>query len=68
MTNKASTMLEQEMRAIRKIKEKQKKEIEQMIDFELKMNQIKAKNEANMQLQAEKEARHHLEIDKRRKE
>ena len=33
-----SSMLEQEMRAIRKIKEKQKKEIEQMIDYELKMN------------------------------
>ena len=68
MNNQTSTMLEQEMKAVRKIKEKQKKEIEQIIDLELKMNQIKAKNEVNMQLQAEKEGRHHLEIDRRRKE
>ena len=38
-------MLEQEMKAIRKIKEKQKKEIEQLVDYEVKMNQIKSKNE-----------------------
>mgnify|MGYP007134745230 CR=1 FL=1 len=38
-------MLEQEMKAIRKIKEKQRKEVEQLIDYELKMNQIKEKNE-----------------------
>ena len=63
-----SSMLEQEMRAIRKIKEKQRKEIEQMIDYELKMNQIKAKNEANMKLQQEKEARHEAELERRRKE
>ena len=35
--NKQSTMLEQEMKAIEKIKQKQKKEIEQMIDYEMKM-------------------------------
>ena len=56
------------MKAIRKIKEKQRKEIEQMIDYELKMNQIKAKNEANMKLQAEKEARHKAEVDRKRRE
>ena len=39
-----------------------------MIDYELKMNQIKAKNEANMKLQAEKEARHEAELERRRKE
>lgn len=33
-----SSMLEQEMKAIRKIKEKQKKEIEQLVDYEVKMN------------------------------
>lgn len=36
------------MKAIRKIKEKQKKEIEQLVDYEVKMNQIKAKNENNL--------------------
>lgn len=44
-----SSMLEQEMKAIRKIKEKQRKEIEQMIDLEMKMAEIKERNEANMQ-------------------
>ena len=63
-----SSMIEQEMKAIRKIKEKQRKEIEQMIDYELKMNQIKAKNEANMKLQAEKEARHKAEVERKRRE
>ena len=48
-------MLEQEMQAIRRIKEKQKKEILQMIDHEVKLNQIRAKNEENIQKQKEKE-------------
>lgn len=48
--NKASSMMEQELKAIRKIKEKQKKEIEQMIDYEMKMAEIKKKNELNMKL------------------
>ena len=39
-----------------------------MIDYELKMNQIRAKNEANMKLQAEKEARHQNEVDRKRRE
>ena len=62
-----SSMLEQEMKAIRKIKEKQKKEIEQLVDFEVKMNQIKAKNEENMKKQSEKEARHQAEVERKRK-
>ena len=49
--NKASSMMEQELKAIRKIKEKQKKEIEQMIDYEMKMAEIKKKNELNMKMQ-----------------
>lgn len=63
-----SSMLEQEMKAIRKIKEKQKKEIEQMIDYELKLNQIKAKNENNIRLQQEKELRQTAEVARKRKE
>lgn len=39
------------MKAIEKMKQKQKKEIEQMIDYEVKMNQIRAKNEANIKQQ-----------------
>lgn len=41
-------MLEQEMKAMQKIKEKQKREVNQMIDLEMKMNLIKAKNEQNL--------------------
>jgi hypothetical protein len=59
-------MLEQEMKAIRKIKEKQKKEIEQMVDFEVKMKQIKDKNEDNLKKQAEKEARRETELVEQR--
>ena len=55
-------MLEQEMKAIRKIKDKQRKEIEQLVDFEVKMKQIKDKNEINLKKQAEKEARHLSEV------
>jgi hypothetical protein len=55
-----SSMLEQEMKAIRKIKEKQRKEIEQMIDLEMKTAEMKEKNEANMRKQAEREVRHRL--------
>ena len=33
-----SSMLEQEMKAIRKIKEKQRKEVEQLIDFQINLN------------------------------
>ena len=55
------------MKAIRKIKEKQKKEIEQMVDFEVKMNQIKAKNENNLKIQADKEARHLAQVEENRR-
>lgn len=33
-----SSMMQQELRVIQKMKEKQKKEVEQMIDYEVKMN------------------------------
>lgn len=42
---KASSMMAQELRAIEKIKEKQKKEVEQMIDYEMRLTQIKQRNE-----------------------
>ena len=35
-----STMLDQEMKAIQKIKEKQKKEIEHLVEYEMKMKAI----------------------------
>ena len=63
-----SSMMEQEMKAIQKIREKQKKEIEQMVDYEVKMNQIRARNETNMKLQADKDARLKAEVERRRME
>jgi hypothetical protein len=39
-----------------------------MIDYELKLNQIKAKNENNIRLQQEKEARQQMEVARKRKE
>lgn len=56
------------MKAIEKMKQKQKKEIEQMIDYEVKMNQIRAKNEANIKQQQNKEARMKAEVERKRHE
>lgn len=39
-----------------------------MVDYEVKLNQIRAKNELNMKLQAEKEARMKAEIERKRAE
>ena len=63
-----SSMLEQEMKAIRKIKEKQRKEVEQLIDYQINLNQIKERNEKMQQLQAEKEARHAAEVAEKRRQ
>ena len=61
-------MMEQEMKAIQKIKEKQRKEIELMVDYEVKMNEIRARNETNMKMQADKDARLKAEVERRRME
>lgn len=45
-----SAMLEQEMRAIRRMKEQQQREIEAMLDYEVKMQQIRDKNEATQRM------------------
>lgn len=63
-----SAMMQHEMKIIQKMKEKQKKEVEQMIDYEVKLNQIKARNELNIKIQEEKEARLKKEIDRKRQE
>lgn len=51
-------MLEQEMKAIRRMKEQQQREIEAMLDYEVKMQQIRDKNDATLRAQQQKEARH----------
>ena len=63
-----SSMLEQELRAIEKIKEKQKKEVEQMIDYEMKLTEIKARHEEKARLAGEKEQRRQLEVKRKQKE
>ena len=55
-------MMDTEMKAIAKIKEKQKKEIEQMIDYEMKLTQIKKKHEEKAMLMKAKELRQAAEI------
>ena len=53
-----SAMLEQEMKAIRRMKEQQQREIEAMLDYEVKRQQIRDKNDAILRVQQKKEARH----------
>lgn len=50
-----SAMLEKEKRELEKIKFRQKKDLEQMMEYEIKMEQIRQKNEEKVKLQKEKE-------------
>ena len=63
-----SSMMEQEIKTIQKIKDKQRKEIEQMVDYEVKMNQIRAKNANNMKIQADKDTKLKAEVERKRME
>lgn len=63
-----SAMLEKEKRELEKIKFRQKKDIEQMMEYELKMEQIRQRNEEKMRLQREKEERRRMEIAKQQRE
>lgn len=46
--NKKSSMIENEKKAIERIMERQRKEVEQMLDYEIEMEKFRAKNEENM--------------------
>jgi len=59
--NNKMTAIENEKRAIEKIKERQKKEINKMIDYEIKMEIIKKDNEDKLQKQRIKEEKIKLE-------
>ena len=48
--NAPSSMLAQELKAIEKIKSKQKKEVEQMIEYEMQLKKIKEKQEEKAKL------------------
>lgn len=51
----SSTMIEREKRALEKIKARQQKDIEQMMEYEMQMERIRQKNEQKLIKQREKE-------------
>lgn len=57
-------MIERERRALEKIKARQKKDIEQMMEYEMQMERIRQKNEEKFAIQRQKEElrRQQLEI------
>lgn len=55
-------MIEREKRALEKIKARQQKDIEQMMEHELQMDRIRQRNEEKMIQQREKEERRRLEL------
>ena len=66
--NMHSAMLEKEKKELEKIKFRQKKDIEQMMDYELKMEQIRERNEEKLKLTMEKEARRREEVGRQQKQ
>lgn len=60
--NMQSAMLDKEKKELEKIKFRQKKDIEQMMEYELKMEQIRERNEEKLKMQMEKEQRRREEI------
>ena len=61
-------MLEKEKRELEKIKIRQKKDIEQMMEYELKLEEIRQRNEQKIRLQKEKEEARMIQIAKQQKE
>ena len=57
-----STMIEQEKKALLKIKERQKRELEMMLEQEVRMQEINERNAKKRQLQLEKEERRRAEL------
>ena len=58
----SSSMIEKEKRALEKIKQRQRKEVEQMMDYELQLERIRQKNEEKAAKQREKEERRRQEV------
>lgn len=52
-----SSMIEREKRALEKIKARQRKDIEQMMEYEIQMERIRLVNEEKMKKAREKEER-----------
>lgn len=63
-----STLIEKEMKQLEKIKFKQQKEIEQTIQYETKMQEIRERNDQKMVEQKEREHRRQLELDQKKRE
>ena len=66
--NMQSAMLEKERKELDKIKIRQKKDIEQMMEYELKLEEIRQRNEEKIRLQKEKEEARIILITKQQKE
>lgn len=58
----SSSMIEKEKRALEKIKQRQRKEVEQMMDYELQLERIRQNNEEKAVKQREKEERRRQEV------
>jgi len=63
-----SAMLDKEKRELDKIKFRQKKDIEQLMEYELKMEQIRQRNEEKLNFQKEKEERRRQDNNKKQRE
>ncbi len=57
-----SAMLDRERKQLEKIKLKQQQELQQMMEYELKMQQIRQLNEEKMKKQQEREEQHRREL------
>ena len=66
-SNLKSTLIEKEMKQLEKIKFKQQKEIEQTIQYEMKLEEIRKGNEEKMAAQHEKEEKKRRELEEKRK-
>lgn len=62
VSNLMATMLEREKKEIEKIKRKQQKELEQMMEYELKLQAIREDNERKVVAQKEREKAQELEL------
>ncbi len=63
-----SAMLDRERKQLEKIKLKQQQEIQQMMEYELKMQAIREQNEEKLRKQQEREAQRLAELAQRQKE
>ncbi|KAL4471753.1 hypothetical protein ABPG74_008646 [Tetrahymena malaccensis] len=62
-----SSLIEREKKQLEKIRFRQQKEIEQMMDYEIKMQEIRQQNEEKMRIDQEREQQRQRELQEKRK-